>query len=117
MAGIVLWHNPRCSKSRQALALLRERGVEPTLRLYLEQPPSAADLSALLAALALPARELIRRDESVCRDAGLDDMSLDDAALIAAMVAQPILIQRPIAVSAGRAVVGRPPERVLELLA
>jgi arsenate reductase len=116
MAGIVLWHNPRCSKSRQALALLRERGIEPTLRLYLEQPPDVAELDALLTALALEPRELLRRDEAAYRDAGLDVPTLDRAALVAAMVAQPILIQRPIAVSAGRAVVGRPPERVLELL-
>lgn len=117
MAGIVLWHNPRCSKSREALALLRGRGVEPVLRPYLEDPPDRAELEAALEALAMSPRELLRRDEAAYAAAGLDDPGLDRAALVAAMVAQPILIQRPIALSGGRAVVGRPPARVLDLLA
>jgi arsenate reductase len=117
MAAITLWHNPRCSKSREALALLRGRGVEPVLRLYLDDPPCAGELEAVLEALAVAPRELLRRDEAAYATAGLDDAGLDRAALIAAMVAQPILIQRPIALSAGRAVVGRPPARVLDLLA
>lgn len=116
MDTIVLWHNPHCSKSREALALLREHGVEPTLVNYLETPPSAAELDRVLFLLDLEPREFMRKEEDAWRDAGLDDPSLDRQALIAAMVAHPILIQRPVAIHGNRAVLGRPPERVLDLL-
>ena len=111
-----LFHNPRCSKSRGALALLRERGIEPDIVPYLEQPPSPAELRALLQMLGIGARGLLRTGETEYDDLGLDDPALSDEALIAAMSAHPSLIERPIFVHDGRAVIGRPPERVLELL-
>jgi arsenate reductase len=116
MTDLTLYHNPRCSKSRQALELLRQHGVEPTLLLYLNQPPSHDQLSALLDKLAITPRQLLRRGEAAYKDGGLADSSLSDAVLIAAMLAEPKLIERPIAVRGDRAVIGRPPERVLELL-
>lgn len=113
---IRLFHNPRCSKSREALALLRERGIEPEVVEYLKQPPSAAEIDRLLRLLGMEPRQLIRRGEVVYKELGLDDPGLPRAALIEAMANQPILIERPIAMRGGRAVLGRPPERVLELL-
>ena len=116
MADMTLWHNARCSKSREALALLREHGIEPTIVDYLRTPPSAQELDRVLTLLGLEPRELIRDNEPAWKDAGLDDPTLDREALIAAMVEHPILIQRPIAIRGNRAVPGRPPERVLDLL-
>jgi arsenate reductase len=111
-----LFHNPRCSKSREALALIEDRGVQPMIVPYLEQPPSAAELRELLAQLGRPVRDVLRRSESEFDALGLDDPALTDDALIDAMAAHPRLIERPIFVFGGRAVIGRPPERVLELL-
>ncbi|HSR66185.1 MAG TPA: arsenate reductase (glutaredoxin) [Xanthomonadaceae bacterium] len=111
-----LYHAPRCSKSRGALELLRERGIEPEIVPYLEQPPSVEELRALLRLLGLRPRELLRTGEEDYAALGLADPALDDDALLAAMHAHPRLIERPIFVHGGRAVVGRPPERVLELL-
>ena len=111
-----LFHNPRCSKSRGALDLLRERGVAPEILPYLEQPPSVDELRALVRLLGLPARALLRTGEAEYAQLGLDDPTLDEDALLAAMHAHPRLIERPIFVHGGRAVIGRPPERVLELL-
>lgn len=116
MNRTLLYHNPRCSKSRAALDLLAAHGIQPQLVPYLEQPPSAASLRELLALLGLPARALLRTGEAEYAALGLADASLDDEALIAAMAAYPRLIERPIFVHAGRATIGRPPERVLELL-
>jgi arsenate reductase len=113
---IRLFHNPRCSKSRQALALLREHGVEPEVVEYLKQPPTPAELEELLALLDLQPRQLMRKSEAVYKELGLDDPALTPAALIDAMAAHPILIERPIATDGKRAVLGRPPEKVLELL-
>lgn len=110
------FHNSRCSKSRGALELLRGRGIEPQVVAYLEQPPSADQLRELLRKLGIGARGLLRTGEPEYAELGLADMSLDDEALIAAMVAHPVLIERPIFVHGERAVIGRPPERVLELL-
>jgi arsenate reductase len=115
MDEIVLYHNPRCSKSRAALALLRERGVEPRIVEYLETPPSRADLEALRRKLALEPASWLRQGESAYEAAGLSEQS-SEAELLDAMAAHPILIERPIAVRGERARVGRPPERVLELL-
>ncbi|HET8731572.1 MAG TPA: arsenate reductase (glutaredoxin) [Moraxellaceae bacterium] len=112
-----LYHNPRCSKSRQALELLESRGVSPVVVKYLETPPDAATLRALLRALGLPARGLLRTGEEEFAQLGLDDPALDDDAIIAAMVAHPRLIERPVLTDGKRAVIGRPPENVLELLA
>jgi len=111
-----LYHNPRCSKSRQALALLHGRGISPEIVPYLDTPPDAAALGRLLELLALPARALLRTGEEEYRALGLDNPALDEAALIDAMCTHPRLIERPVFVCAGRAVIARPPERVLELL-
>ena len=111
-----IYHNPRCSKSRQALELLRERGVEPEVVEYLKTPPDEATLARLLKQLGLGPRDLLRTKEPDYKASGLDDPTLDDAALIRAMVEHPKLIERPIVVQGKRAVLGRPPERVLELL-
>jgi len=117
MNGTRLYHNPRCSKSRGALELLRERGIEPEIVTYLDTPPSPAELRSLLDMLGLPARDLLRTGEEDYSALGLDDESLPESALIEAMSAHPRLIERPIFVHGGRAIIGRPAERVLELLA
>ena len=114
--SLVIYHNPRCSKSRQTLALLHERGLEPEIVLYLESPPSEAGLEELLDMLGMPARDLMRRKEAPYRELGLDDPSLTRAELVAAMVSHPVLIERPVVVSGTRAAIGRPPEKVLEIL-
>jgi arsenate reductase len=111
-----LYHNPKYSKSRQALALLTERGLEPQVIEYLKTPPSAQELDALLTMLGRAPRELLRTGEPAYLEQGMDDASLTRAELIARMVASPIVIERPIAVCGARAVIGRPPERVLEIL-
>ena len=115
MTDCTLYHNPRCSKSRAALALLQERGVEPELVLYLQTPPTAAELKALLGKLGLTAAELVRSKEAAYRERGLGKSS-SEAELLAAMAEEPKLIERPILVCGERAVIGRPPENVLELL-
>ncbi len=116
MNDLVLWHNPACSKSRAALALLREHGIEPQIVEYLKTPPDADELARVLALLGLQPSELMRDQEPVYQTLGLDNPTLDSDALIAAMVANPVLIERPLAISGNRAVIGRPPERVLDLL-
>lgn len=116
MTDLTLYHNPRCSKSRGALELLEARGLQPTVVRYLETPPTAAELTALLAKLKLSARELLRTGEYEYKALNLADASLTEAQLIAAMVEHPKLIERPILIAGDKAVIGRPPERVLELL-
>ena len=113
MAVITLWHNPRCSKSRAALALIDASEHEPNVRLYLTKPPSPREIRAVLAKLRKPASAIVRRSEPAFADLGLAEA--DDEALIAAMADHPILIERPIAISGRRARVGRPPERVEDL--
>ena len=113
--SLLLIHNPRCSKSRAALALLEERGARFALRLYLEDPLSRAELALLRRRLGRPAREWVRSGEPAFAAAALRPES-DDAAVLDAIAAHPELLERPILVRGGRAVVGRPPERVLELL-
>lgn len=113
---ITIFHNPRCSKSRATLALLQESGVNPTVRLYLEEPPDAVELRSLLKKLGIPARALLRKGEPEYRDQGLADESLGEETLIAAMVATPKLIERPIVIAGKRAAIGRPPEAVLEIV-
>ena len=115
-ANARLYHNPRCTKSRGALELLRERGIEPEVVLYLEQAPSVDELRMLATVLGTGARSLLRTGEPEYAELGLDDPALDDEVLLAAMHAHPRLIERPIFVHDGRAVIGRPAERVLELL-
>ena len=114
--NVVIYHNPRCSKSRQTLELLRERGLQPEVVEYLKNPPDAATLDDILAHLGLEPRALMRKGEAVYRELSLDDPGLDRAALIAAMVANPTLIERPIVLANGKAAVGRPPEQVLAIL-
>ena len=111
-----IYHNPRCSKSRQTLALLEDNGVEPEVVLYLEDTPDAATLKTLLKKLGLKPRDLLRTGEDVYKQLGLADPALSDAAIVNAMVAHPKLIERPIVVKGQRAVLGRPPENVLELI-
>jgi arsenate reductase len=113
---VTLYHNPRCSKSREALRLLRERGVEPVIIQYLETPPDAATLETLLDALGLEPRDLMRRKEDEYRAAGLDNPRLSRADLIRAMVEHPRVIERPIAVNGDKVALGRPPAQVLEVL-
>ena len=112
---ITLWHNPRCSKSRQALALLEQADVEIRVRFYLKEPPDLPELQQVLDRLGMKPRDLLRRGEQVYKDLDLKSET-EDAALLSAMVAHPILIERPIALSGSRAVVGRPPDNVLTLL-
>lgn len=110
------FHNARCSKSRGALELLRERGIEPEVVNYLDTPPSVDELKQVLAQLGLPARALLRTGEDEYKALGLGDPMKTDDELIAAMHAHPILIERPIFMHGGRAVIGRPAENVLDLL-
>ncbi|WP_428849245.1 arsenate reductase (glutaredoxin) [Thetidibacter halocola] len=112
---MILWHNPRCSKSRAALALLEERGVAATVRRYLDDAPSLDELRAAQSALGVPAIEMVRVKEAEFKAMGLTRDS-GDAALLAAMAAAPKLVERPILFDGDRAVIGRPPERVLDLL-
>ncbi len=117
MSDYLIYHHPRCSKSRQTLQLLRDRGIEPGIRLYQEDPPSTAELEAVLAALGIPARDLLRTGEDEYDQLNLADPALGEADLIRAMVEHPRLIERPIVIRDGsRAVIGRPPEKVLEIL-
>lgn len=115
MAKVVLWHNPRCSKSREAKALLEERGVELSVRLYLKDPPDEKTLKATLKKLGLKANEILRAKEEAAKELGLGPSS-KESEVLKAMVKHPILIERPIAIVGERAVVGRPPERVLKLV-
>jgi arsenate reductase len=113
---VTIYHNPRCSKSRQTLELLREQGVEPEIVEYLNTPPSAKALDEILNLLGMEPRELMRRKEAEYKEQGLDDANLDRKALIAAMVTTPKLIERPIVLANGKAALGRPPEQVLDIL-
>ncbi len=116
MSEYQIYHNPRCSKSRATLALLQEHGIEPEIVLYLDRPPSQAALKRLLAKLDLSAAELVRRGEAEYKELGLAAGS-SEAELVKAMAVHPKLIERPIVVRGERAVLGRPPENVLALLA
>ena len=111
---VTMYHNPRCNTSRRTLALLREKGVEPEIVEYLKTPYTAAQLRTLLRQLKLPAKRLVRKKEAVA--AGIDPEALSEDALIEAMVEHPIIVERPIVVSGGRAALGRPPEAVLGVL-
>lgn len=116
MGEWTIWHNPRCSKSRRALELLRERSIEPVVVSYLEAPPGLAEIERALSLLGIEPRDLMRRGEPVYAQLGLDDERKTRGELIAAMVENPILIERPIVFRGDRAVIGRPPERIEELL-
>jgi arsenate reductase (glutaredoxin) len=112
--AVTMYHNPRCNTSRRTLALLRERGVEPEIIEYLKTPPTAAELKKILGQLKMPAARLVRKKEAAT--AGIDPKALSEDALIAAMVENPIVIERPIVVSGAQAALGRPPEAVLAVL-
>lgn len=113
---VTIYHNPRCTKSRATLRLLEQRGLKPKIVDYLTTPPSAAELKAILKKLGLKPRELMRKGEPRYAELGLKQRALNDDQLIALMAANPILIERPIVVSGGKVAIGRPPEKVLEVL-
>ncbi|ATA24844.1 arsenate reductase (glutaredoxin) [Brenneria goodwinii] len=115
--NVTIYHNPRCSKSRETLALLKQHGVTPQVVLYLETPPDADTLTRLIHQLGLSsARDLMRRKEEIYRELNLADETLTEAQLIQAMVDHPKLIERPIVVAGQQARIGRPPEQVLQIL-
>ena len=114
--AVEIWHNPRCGNSRGALALLREAGIEPTIVDYLREPPDKARLQAAITAAGLTVRQAIRDKEAEYAAQGLDDPALSDDALLDAMAATPVLINRPFVFTPKGARLCRPPERVLELL-
>ena len=113
---VTIYHNPRCSKSRATLALIEARGIKPKIVDYLKTPPSAAELKAILRKLGLNPRDILRTGETIYAELGLKTRDLDDDAIIALMVKNPILIERPIVVAGNKAAVGRPPENVLAIL-
>lgn len=116
MTDLTLYHNPRCSKSRGALELLEARGLTPTVVRYLETPLNAAQIKALLKKLGISARQLLRTGEDEYETLNLADASVNEAQLIAAIAAHPKLMERPILETADKAIIGRPPENVLEIL-
>ena len=115
--AVQIWHNPRCSKSRETLNLLKENGIEPEMVLYLESPPDAATLGKVLKMLGMnSARELMRQKEELYKALNLADATLSETALVQALIDNPKLIERPIVIHQGQARIGRPPEQVLEIL-
>ncbi len=114
--SVTIYHNPRCSKSRQTLELLEKTGVAPTIVEYLKTPPSADKLKEILAQLGMVPRDLMRRKEDIYAECDLDNPALSNDDLIGFMVKHPILIERPIVLANGKAALGRPPEKVLEIL-
>jgi arsenate reductase len=116
MTDLKIYHNPRCSKSRQTLALIEEKGLTPTIIRYLESPPDAAEISDLLMKLGISARALLRKGEQDYKDQNLKNTQLSEAELIDAMATHPKLIERPIVVKNNKAILGRPPENVLDLI-
>jgi arsenate reductase (glutaredoxin) len=113
---ISIYHNPRCSKSRQTLTLLEERGIEPEVVLYLETPPTVEALTIVLKQLGISARQLLRKGEDAYKENNLSDTSLTEQQLIDIMAANPKLIERPIVINGDKAALGRPPEQVLDIL-
>ncbi len=113
---VTIYHNPRCSKSRQTLALIEEAGIQPQVVRYLETPPTEAELVDVLRKLNMPLRDLIRTKEPEYQALGLDDTSLSDAQVIHILITHPKLIERPVIIKGEQAVIGRPPENVLSLL-
>lgn len=112
---VTIYHNPRCGKSRQTLQLLKGQGIDPVIVEYLKTPPNTEELEAILQKLGVGPRDLMRTKEAEYKALGLGDLSLDRATLIDAMIAHPILIERPIVVTDTQAALGRPPEAVLAL--
>lgn len=114
--NVTIYHNPRCSKSRQTLELLQSQGIEPSVIEYLKSPPSEVELTHIIHALGLSPRELLRKGEAAYKELGLDQPSLGDDAIIKAMTTHPVLIERPIVIHGSQAAIGRPPESVLSIL-
>ncbi|CAI8827418.1 arsenate reductase (glutaredoxin) [Methylococcus capsulatus] len=114
--SVTIYHNPRCSKSRETLKLLQQRGIEPVIVEYLKTPPDAASLRELVRLLGISPRQLLRKGEAPYKELGLANPELDDETLIEAMASHPVLIERPIVVANGKAALGRPPENVLAIL-
>ncbi len=114
--SVKIFHNPRCSKSRQTLQLLQEQGVEPEIIEYLKTPPTQAELEDILKKLNMQPRDLMRKKEAEYKTAGMDNADLDNDALISGMVQNPKLIERPIVLANDKAAIGRPPEDVLTIL-
>jgi arsenate reductase (glutaredoxin) len=113
---IKIYHNPRCSKSRETLGLLVERGLEPIIVEYLKQPPTVLEIKQVLGYMGKSPRDIMRKGEAAYKEQNLGDENLSDDALIEAMVQTPILIERPIVIAGGKAALGRPPESVLDIL-
>ena len=111
-----IYHNPRCSKSRQTLALLQDKGITPDIALYLTTPPTPEQLHSLVKALGVPVRDIIRTQEQEYRDLNLADPSLSETALMDAICRHPKLLERPIVTNGSQAIIGRPPENVLSLI-
>ena len=114
--SVTIYHNPRCSKSRQTLALLEEKGIEPEIIEYLGTPPDASQIARILSLLNLNARDIMRKNEAIYKEMGLDNKDLTETELIEIMVQNPILIERPIVLANGKAAIGRPPENILNIL-
>jgi len=114
--SIRIYHNPKCSKSRQTMTLLSEKGIDPEIIEYLKTPPDSNELQNILDLLGLAPRELMRTKETIYNELNLDNPDLSDEQLIAAMVKNPILIERPIVVTDGKATIGRPPENILDII-
>ena len=115
MAKVTIWHNPRCSKSRNSLTLLEEKGIEAEVIKYLETPPTKEELKEMLNMLGISARELMRTKEDIYKELNLKEVN-DEEKLIDAMVSNPKLIERPIVIKDGKAAIGRPIENIIELL-
>jgi len=113
--NIIIWHNPRCTKSRQTLQLLRDRGIDPQVVEYLKNPPSKDDIQAVLAMLEISAADLVRKSEPIYRELGLSDETAEED-LLDALRNYPALIERPVVINNDKAIIGRPPEAVLSIL-
>ena len=116
MNNFTIYHNPRCSKSRQTLELIKDKGIEPEIILYLEKPPTVSVLSKIVDYLQMKHRDLLRKGEDEYKSFNLKDMSLNDSTILKIMSENPKLIERPIVLSGNKAIIGRPPENVLELI-
>ena len=113
---VTIYHNPRCSKSRQTLELLRSKGLEPDIIEYLKNPPGKSELAGILALLGMGPGELMRKKEAAYKANGLDGAGLSDDRLLDALIEHPVLIERPIVLANGKAAIGRPPENVLDII-
>lgn len=114
--SVTIFHNPKCSKSRQTLELLEQRGLTPTIVEYLKTPPTEKKLKEILSQLGFSPRDLMRKKEAIYAECDLENPDLSDTDLIGFMIKHPILIERPIVLANGKAALGRPPEQVLEIL-